>query len=376
LTATVSLASYAANKDEITLTVTSDGATKDEAIKNALRTAVEQTYGVFVSANTDILNDDLIKDEIATVSSGNIKKFTELAHTKNDNSHTITLNVIVSKGKLLSYAKSKGAECELDGEAMFADIQLQELYKNNEERMFENICSEFEQLIKNGYDYKIDVKRAGKSYSGYYASSYGYYNPNTDPENNVCFECKIYVKLNEQGELAWKKLITALNSAGKSYNPNKEAFKSSLKYMFSGNIDEYDNDNEFTSVVRIMKPTSNMYGVGWMDMFRVRSGRTVQLVDSLMENIPYIVRNISIEYAGKVLDISKELQYLRENHSDGSLTCLNMTRPYTKKKGGNCGEYRYFLNVSQKELKGIKGISVKANKKQEFYGGPQQYIRY
>lgn len=359
LTTTISLAAYAADKDDIALTVTSDGATKDEAIKNALRTAVEQTFGVFVSANTNILNDELIKDDIATVSSGNIKKFTEVAYSKNDNNHTITLDVIVSKGKLLSYAKSKGSECELDGEAMFADIQLKELYKNNEEKMFENICSEFEQLIKNGYDYKINVKRAGNSYSGYLGSSYGYYNLNTDPENNICFECRIYVKLNEQGELAWKKLMTALKSVGKSYSPNKEAFKSSFKNLFPGDIDGYNDDNEFTSVVHI--PIPSMYGEERMDMFRVRSGRTVQLVDRLMKKIPYIVRNISIEYAGKNLNISKKLLYLMENHRDGRLTCINMTRPYTKKRGGNCGEYRYFLNVSKEELKGIKGISVKAN---------------
>lgn len=370
LTATVNLAGYAANKDEITLTVTSDGTTKDEAIKNALRTAIEQTYGVFVSANTDILNDELIKDEIATISSGNIKKFTEVAYTKNDNSHSVTLDVIVSKGKLLSYAKSKGAECELDGEAMFADLQLQELYKHNEEKLFENLCKEFENMIKDGYDYKLDIKRANNSYNGYIGSSYGAYNPNANPENNVCFECRIYVKLNEQGELAWNKLISALKNVGKSYNPDKV----SLKSMISGIPSE--ETNEFSHAVQIMKPTSSMYGVGWMDMFKVRSQKTCILISELMEKIPYFVRNISIEYAGKTQDVSKKLNYLRENHSDGSLTCLNMTRYYARKKGSNCGEYRCFLNIPKENLKDVKGIYVKVNEKLEYDNSPQQYIRY
>ena len=62
-----------AQPKEVSLIVTGEGATKEEATNNALRSAVEQAFGVFVSANTEILNDELIKDEIATISSGNIK---------------------------------------------------------------------------------------------------------------------------------------------------------------------------------------------------------------------------------------------------------------------------------------------------------------
>lgn len=144
--------SYAAKKEDITLIVTSDGITKDEAIKNALRSAIEQTYGVFVSTNTELLDDEIIKDDIATVSSGNIKHYKELSLTNYNDNVSVTLEVVVSKGKLLNYAKSKGAKCELDGNSMYADIQLQELYARNEEKMFENLCMEVEQLLKDGYD--------------------------------------------------------------------------------------------------------------------------------------------------------------------------------------------------------------------------------
>ena len=68
-----------AQPNEVKLVVTGDGETKEEATNNALRSAVEQAFGVFVSANTEILNDELVKDEIATVSSGNIKSYVENA---------------------------------------------------------------------------------------------------------------------------------------------------------------------------------------------------------------------------------------------------------------------------------------------------------
>ena len=71
--------SLAAQPNEVTLVVTGEGATKEEATNNVLRSAVEQAFGVFVSANTTILNDEIVRDEIATITSGNIKSFKELA---------------------------------------------------------------------------------------------------------------------------------------------------------------------------------------------------------------------------------------------------------------------------------------------------------
>ena len=70
---------YAQDGEEITLIVSADGTTKDEATKVALRSAIEQAYGTFVSSNTELLNDELIKDEIITLSFGNVKSFKELS---------------------------------------------------------------------------------------------------------------------------------------------------------------------------------------------------------------------------------------------------------------------------------------------------------
>lgn len=160
LIASVSITCYANQNDEITLVVTSDGFSKDDATKNALRAAIEQTYGVFVSANTDILNDELIKDEVVTLSSGNIKKYTEIAYlSDNDNHHTITLNVTVSKAKLQSYAKSKGAECELDGASLASDIELQILYKKNEELAVRNLINEFLLQLDKCFNYDIYIDK-------------------------------------------------------------------------------------------------------------------------------------------------------------------------------------------------------------------------
>lgn len=141
LTATISLAAYAADKDEITLTVTSDGATKDEAIKNALRTAIEQAYGAFVSANTTILNDELVKDEIVTVSNGSIKEYKILSEYEKGggSGYSVTANATVSLPHLITYAKNHGSECEFAGNTFGMEMKLFKLQKENELKAIYNL---------------------------------------------------------------------------------------------------------------------------------------------------------------------------------------------------------------------------------------------
>jgi serine/threonine protein kinase len=59
----------------VTLVVSGQGKTQDEAKENALRHAIESTFGVFIISTTEVQNDQIIKDQIATISSGNILKY-------------------------------------------------------------------------------------------------------------------------------------------------------------------------------------------------------------------------------------------------------------------------------------------------------------
>ena len=136
--------------DEVTLIVSSDGATKEEATLKALRSAIEQAYGTFVSANTQILNDELVKDEIVTISNGNIKKYEELSHSMLPNGNQmITLNATVCISKLVSYAQSKGASAELAGATFAMNLKLQELHEKNLKIALENVVIQFEKLVND-----------------------------------------------------------------------------------------------------------------------------------------------------------------------------------------------------------------------------------
>lgn len=148
-------------KDEVTLTVTGSGTTKEEAVNNALRSAIAQSYGVFVSANTQILNDSLVRDEIATVTSGNIKDYKEIAATDLGNGRKeVTLSATVSISKLINYANSKGASAEFAGAVFARNMKIRELNKANELVVMKNLLNYISISLPYCYDRKLEISEA------------------------------------------------------------------------------------------------------------------------------------------------------------------------------------------------------------------------
>lgn len=149
---------YAQQTDEVTLVVSADGPTKDEATKTALRSAIEQAYGTFVSANTTILNDELVKDEIVTISNGNIKNYSEVSsNAMPDGKFFVTLKATVSISKLVSYAQSKGAETEFAGSTFGMNMKMKELNKKNEEIALNNLADQVLALYPSAFSYQLLV---------------------------------------------------------------------------------------------------------------------------------------------------------------------------------------------------------------------------
>ena len=148
------------SKDKvITLVTNGTGNTKEIAILNALRSAIEQTFGTFVSANTEVLNDDLVKDEIATVASGNVSKYNILSITKNENGlYDVSLQAAVSIGNLTNYAKSKGFQVELAGAEFVMNMKMRELNKKNELAAIDHLLKKIKSIASNGglFSYELE----------------------------------------------------------------------------------------------------------------------------------------------------------------------------------------------------------------------------
>ena len=147
-----------AQVNEVTLVTSGEGPTENEAVNEALRSAIEQAYGVFVSANTDILNDELVKDEIVTVSSGNIHSYKKLGCVEQANGHkNVSVEATVSVSNLVSFAQSKGASCEFAGAVFGANLKLINLNKTNAEKAIEHLYTSLESVAATMYDYEVEV---------------------------------------------------------------------------------------------------------------------------------------------------------------------------------------------------------------------------
>ena len=161
LTANHIMAQSNGESKSITLVVAGEGLSKDEAIKNALRAALEQTYGTFVSSNTEIVNDEMTRDEIVSVSSGIIEKYTELSSDiTGDGMCSVTLQATLSIDNLVKFAQSKGASIELAGAAFVMNMKMRKLNAENERQALAHLFKKMLNMCKatSLFDYTIETK--------------------------------------------------------------------------------------------------------------------------------------------------------------------------------------------------------------------------
>ena len=145
--------------DDIVLVVSGTGETKEDATAAALRNAIEQAFGTFVSANTAILNDELVRDEIATITSGNIKSFKELACIQDEAGvYHVSVSALVSIGKLISYAQAHGSSAEFSGQTFMMNVKMRELNKQNEAEALSNLMSQLLTIQDILFDFEVEAK--------------------------------------------------------------------------------------------------------------------------------------------------------------------------------------------------------------------------
>ena len=150
----------------VTLTVSGTGKTLEEARLNALRSAIEQAFGAFISSKTEILNDNLVKDEIVSVASGNVQKYEVVSQIEIPNTgYAMTLSATVSIEKLTSFAESKGIIVEFKGGMFAQNIKLQKLNEKSEIIALKNLCQKSFELLLNSLDFRIEASQPQSLFS-------------------------------------------------------------------------------------------------------------------------------------------------------------------------------------------------------------------
>ena len=127
------------------VTVTATANDNIEAKNIALRSAIEQAFGAYISSNTEILNDELIKDEITSISSGNIDSIHIISENKlGDGRTSVTLLAVVSVNKLANFCESQGYKVDFKGGSPLA-LENSDILKHR--GMLKSIPANKKQLV-------------------------------------------------------------------------------------------------------------------------------------------------------------------------------------------------------------------------------------
>jgi len=140
------------------ITVSGSGKTQDEAKQNTLRNAIEQAFGTFISSNTTILNDELVKDEIVSIASGNIQDYTVLSEVQTPDGYwSNTVKAKVAIDKLTSFCESKGVNVEFKGSLFALNIKQQILNEENEAKVIDDMAVVVKKIFDKSFDYEISA---------------------------------------------------------------------------------------------------------------------------------------------------------------------------------------------------------------------------
>ena len=245
------------NNKEVTLTVIGTGNTKEDATRNALRSALEQTYGAFVSSNTTIINDELVQDAVSTITNNCVKSYKELsAKSLPNGSWCVTLQATVSISGLVNYAQSKGSSVEFAGNTFGMNMKIRELNKQNE---LKAMCNLLIQLISLGnlFDYELTLEEPKEPSAGYDQSCYIchatvslHFNDNTRAFNELAYQVLSDLSLSKAEITEFEQTNTPyyfVELPGTEFNPN---WKYNCKFAMRNNYTEVF-ENFLENIIKI-----------------------------------------------------------------------------------------------------------------------------
>jgi len=141
----------------VTITVTGSGNTQDDAKQSALRSAIEQAFGAFISSKTEMLNDKVLSDQITSVANGNIQSYNILNEIQlPDGAWGVTLKASVSVSKLTSFVQAKGISVEVKGGLFAVNIKQQLLNETSELKAVCEMVGILHEPMQIAFDYEIN----------------------------------------------------------------------------------------------------------------------------------------------------------------------------------------------------------------------------
>ena len=140
----------------VSITVSGSGKSLEDAKQAALRSSIEQAFGAFISSKTEMFNDQVVADQMASVSSGNIKSYEVLNESQlPDGSWGVTLKALVSVDKLTSFVEAKGVAIEIKGGLFALNVKQQILNEQAEIQAVAEMVGLLHEPMQIAFDYAI-----------------------------------------------------------------------------------------------------------------------------------------------------------------------------------------------------------------------------
>ena len=146
---------YAQEENIVTIIGSGSGLNETEATNAALRSCIEKAFGVFVSATTEIENDQLVKDKIATIGSGTINKYEVISVLKVKNGLDVTVSAQVSPSKIVNIIKAEGYDVKINGSVYAQNAMKEEYYKSQELEILTSFFDKYYGI--NFFDFEFSI---------------------------------------------------------------------------------------------------------------------------------------------------------------------------------------------------------------------------
>ncbi len=214
--------------DVVAVTTTGVGSTKENATKNALRNALESSFGAFISSKTEIVNDEILNDEITSISTGNIVSYEIVSSLFEENNHFVTVNSQVSLVRFSNYIQLKGHNVTFNGNSFAMNEKVQKFNRVSEEKTIKNVLTIFEDKLKKSVEFEINIIGNPKlSNNKKYRTKLKFH------ENVDLYELKMLINwgVNDNFTEAYKFLLESLKSLSMK--------KNELEYYYGINRDIY-----------------------------------------------------------------------------------------------------------------------------------------
>jgi len=122
------------------------GISIDKAKENAIRNAVEQVIGSYVTSDSLVTNNQLVKDEILFYSGGYVKEMKVVSQENKDGSFTVQIEATVISIKLKRKLESLNiATKKVEGESLFGEASSKISEQNNASELLARTLAKYPQ---------------------------------------------------------------------------------------------------------------------------------------------------------------------------------------------------------------------------------------